>query len=221
MDLGKQLHECINPIYLRDLGIHVNCGKCEYCRKIWLNDWATRLQMQKQISYLTICMTLTYNDDNLPYINGVPALSKDDIQKFFKRVRKETSKLYPNVSYQYFISGEYGSSYLRPHYHLILFVNGNRPNVTKYDIQTICLHKWQKGYIKFEDNDNISIKYLAKYIGKTTGISEYAQNNNLPLPFVLMSRRPAIGAKYLEIDFGKYFEYHFKSLDIFCYCLEI
>lgn len=218
-DIGKQLHECINPVWIKEQRMFVNCGKCEYCHKIWVNDWATRLQMQKEMSYLTLCMTLTYNNENLSVKNGVPTLSKDDVQKFFKRVRKQTNKLYPDVSYQYYISGEYGSTYLRPHYHLILFVNGDNLNVSKYDIQTICLDKWQKGYIKFEENDNISVRYLAKYIGKTTGISEYAENHDIPLPFVLMSRRPAIAAKYLEMDFGKNFEYHFKSLEHSKICL--
>ncbi len=219
IDIGKQLHQCINPIYLKSERLFVNCGKCEYCRKLWLSDWATRLTMQRELSYLTICMTLTYNDENLPLKNGIPSLSKSDVQKFFKRLRKETTKLYPNVSYQYFISGEYGSSYLRPHYHLILYINGDNLTLTKYDIQTICLDKWKKGYINFQDTDAISIKYLAKYIGKTTGISDYAESNDLPLPFVLMSRRPAIGAKYLEINGGKNFEYHFKSLEHSNICL--
>ena len=192
--------------------MEVNCGKCEYCRKLWINDWATRLQMQKQMSYLTLCMTLTYNQENLPISeNGCPTLSKDDIQKFFKRVRKTISKDYKDVSIQYFISGEYGSSYLRPHYHLILYINTNNKSYTKYDFQTICLDKWKKGYIDFKPTSNLSVRYLAKYMGKTTGVSEYAESNNLPLPFILMSRRPAIGAKYLEI--GNNFEQHFKSLE--------
>lgn len=213
MILENQLHSCVNPIWLKKERMFVGCGKCEFCRKKWIGDWATRLMMQKQMSYLTICMTLTYNDDNLPYINNIPSLSKEDIQKFFKRVRKETNKLYPDVKYQYFITGEYGSSFLRPHYHLILFVNTDNNKITKYDIQTICLDKWKKGYIQFMESNGISIKYLAKYIGKTTGISDYAIENGVPLPFLLVSRNPAIASGYLTKNFGENFEYHFKSLE--------
>lgn len=207
-----ELIECLNPIYVRKQHKSFPCGKCAYCRSVWLNDWATRLQMQKELSQYTICCTLTYNSENLPHSeNGVPTLSKDDIQKFFKRVRKELSKSYADCSIQYFISGEYGSSFLRPHYHLILFVNTENIGYTQYDFQTVLLNKWRKGFIQFMPNNNLSLGYLAKYIGKTTGISEYAETNNIPLPFVLMSRNPAIGSKYLEK--GNNFEYHFSSLE--------
>ncbi len=210
MKILDQLNQCVNPIWLKKERIFVNCGKCEFCRKLWRNDWAKRIEIQKQLSYLTLSITLTYNDENLPLYNGVPSLDKEDIQKFFKRLRKESTKLFPDVSYQYFIAGEYGSSYLRPHYHLILFVNTNNHNYTKYDFQTICLNKWNKGYVYFGEVNYVSIKYLAKYIGKTTGISEHADKHGIPHPFVLMSRRPAIASKYLEKDNN--FEYHFKSL---------
>lgn len=210
MDIAKDIHECLNPIYIKDLRMFVNCGKCEYCHKIWVNDWATRLQVQKQLSYLTIPMTLTYDDEHLPYINGVPSLCKEDVQKFFKRLRKYLNTYYKDVSIQYFISGEYGSTFLRPHYHLILFVNTLNNTYTKYDFQTACLQRWKKGFIQFMGTDNLSIRYLAKYIGKTTGISDYAHQHGVPLPFVLCSRRPAIGAKYLELD--GVFERHFKGL---------
>lgn len=205
------LTECINPIYIRSQHKHFPCGKCEYCRKVWLNDWSTRLCMQKELSQYTICCTLTYNDAHLKYVNGVPALSKDDIQKFFKRFRKTLNKDYPDCSVQYFISGEYGSSFLRPHYHAILFINSKNLGYSHFDFQTIILNKWQQGYVQFQSNNNLSISYLAKYIGKTTGISDYAEANSLPIPFVLMSRNPAIGAKYLEKDNN--FEVHFKSLE--------
>lgn len=205
------VNQCQNPIWLKTERIFVGCGKCEFCRKVWKNEWAKRLEIQKNISYLTLAMTLTYEDEHLPYKNGVPTLSKDDVQKFFKRVRKETSKLYPDVSYQYFISGEYGHRNFRPHFHLILFVNTNNHTYTKYDFQTIALNKWRKGYIYYDEVKRISVKYLAKYIGKSTGISDYADRHGIPKPFVLMSRRPAIANKYLEL--GNNFEYHFKTLE--------
>lgn len=200
---------CENPFYDKKQRKFFNCGKCDYCRKLWLSDWSKRLQMQKELSQYTICATLTYNNEHLPFINGVPSLSKEDIQKFFKRVRKYLSSYYKDCQIQYFISGEYGSSFLRPHYHLIMFVNTDNRSYTQYDFQTIMLDKWQKGFIQFMPNNNMSISYLAKYIGKTTGISEHASQYNLPLPFVLMSRRPAIGAKYLEVNDN--FELHFKN----------
>ena len=55
-------------------------------------------------------MTLTFNNECLP-LDG--SLSKEVIQKYVKRVRKNTDKM------KYYLCGEYGESNMRPHYHVI------------------------------------------------------------------------------------------------------
>ena len=60
-----------------------------------------------------IFLTLTYDDDHLPP-NG--SLVKSDLQKFFKRLRKNSGK-----KMAYFACGEYGEQTARCHYHVILF----------------------------------------------------------------------------------------------------
>ncbi len=59
-------------------------------------------------------ITLTYNNENLPY-GGT--LIKKHLTDFFKRLRKqhEPKKL------RYFACGEYGDKMDRPHYHALLF----------------------------------------------------------------------------------------------------
>ena len=53
--------------------------------------------------------------------NGrVPTLSKDDLQKFFKRLRKNYGK-----KVRYFACGEYGPKHYRPHYHLLFFFDSS------------------------------------------------------------------------------------------------
>ena len=70
-------------------------------------------------------LTLTYNDDNLPSDVG---LHKDDLQRFFKRLRKalDTKKI------RYFACGEYGDTTSRPHYHAIVFGLGLNEIDKKY-----------------------------------------------------------------------------------------
>lgn len=59
------------------------------------------------------CMlNLTYDDDHLPVYGQ---LLKDDLQKFFKRLRKQGYK------FKYVASGEYGDESRRPHFHIALF----------------------------------------------------------------------------------------------------
>lgn len=58
------------------------------------------------------CMlNLTYDDDHLPEHGQ---LWKDDLQRFFKRLRK-------NFKFRYVASGEYGEKTRRPHFHIALF----------------------------------------------------------------------------------------------------
>jgi len=59
------------------------------------------------------CMlNLTYNDDWLPEHGQ---LFKDDLQRFFKRMRKA------GLKFRYVASGEYGDFSRRPHFHIALF----------------------------------------------------------------------------------------------------
>ena len=59
------------------------------------------------------CMlNLTYNDDWIPEHGQ---LVKDDLQRFFKRMRKAGFK------FRYVASGEYGDKTRRPHFHIALF----------------------------------------------------------------------------------------------------
>jgi len=57
-------------------------------------------------------ITLTYDDRNIPEYSG---LRYDDLQKFWKRLRKTYGDL------RYYAVGEYGDETQRPHYHACLF----------------------------------------------------------------------------------------------------
>lgn len=57
-------------------------------------------------------LTLTYDEDHLP-LHG--QLYKEDLQRFFKRLRKNFSK------FRYVAAGEYGDLSRRPHFHIALF----------------------------------------------------------------------------------------------------
>lgn len=50
---------------------------------------------------------------------GIPVLSRRDIILFKKRLRKLLKKFYPDEQVYFYITGEYGPSTYRPHYHFI------------------------------------------------------------------------------------------------------
>ena len=60
-----------------------------------------------------VFITLTYDDEHLPSDYG---LHKDDLQKFFKRLRKDL-----DTKIKYYACGEYGDRFGRPHFHAIIF----------------------------------------------------------------------------------------------------
>jgi len=144
---------CINPIYLEGRGIFP-CGQCRYCRVMRSNNWAMRMMHESNYWDDRVFVTLTYNNEWLPADGN---LDKPELQKFLKRLRKaiEPRKL------KYFACGEYGATYGRPHYHLILFGVG-------YNLcdKIIIERAWQQGYIKLGPVNRKSCKYVSKYVTK-------------------------------------------------------
>ncbi|AYQ58189.1 putative VP4 [Microviridae sp.] len=144
MDLIKHIYaHCFNPVKvkvcnpvtgeveLRD----VPCGKCYHCRITKVNEWCTRMVLESKARKYTYFVTLTYSPRSLhtevfretyPCTNRCNTygkeqpmplvLRKDHLQKFNKRLRKNTG-----IKYKYFACGEYGHKYGRPHYHMIIW----------------------------------------------------------------------------------------------------
>ncbi len=108
--------------------VQVPCGQCVACRLDYSRQWADRCMLELQYHDSAYFVTLTYNDAHVPMSwSSDPAtgeigsrtmtLFKRDFQLFMKRLRKA----FPDDHIRYFMCGEYGSKYFRPHYHAILF----------------------------------------------------------------------------------------------------
>lgn len=118
------------------------CGRCSHCRLKRSREWAIRCVHEAKLYEPTFdnphargsCfITLTYNNDHLPE-HGT--LVKKHFQDFLKRLRKRyvpvcpfKKKLSPDehaawmqqFGIRYYMCGEYGGKYGRPHFHAILF----------------------------------------------------------------------------------------------------
>lgn len=113
------------------------------------------------------CMlNLTYDDEHLPEYGQ---LVKEDLQKFFKRLRKAGYK------FKYVASGEYGEKTRRPHFHIAMFgvdFNNSRSvwgrsssgDVT-YISSSVSTH-WDKGQHLIGALNFESAAYIARYILK-------------------------------------------------------
>ena len=154
-----------------DRQVSLPCGQCIGCRLERSRQWAMRCMHEAQLHENNCFITLTYNDENYPE-NG--SLIKSDFQKFLKKFRKSIAP----ARIRYYMAGEYGTNFGRPHFHACIF---------GYDFHDKKLHQrtssgsliytskeleklWTHGYSSIGDVTFESAAYVARYImQKQTG----------------------------------------------------
>lgn len=163
-----------------------------------------------------------------PGLQRTCSLEKSDFQKFMKRLRRTlynktisdpiTGERIKNPNFQthkcrYYMTGEYGSASMRPHYHCILF-GLNLKDLKPYKRTSLgdwlytseFLQKlWPYGYVVIGDVTPNSCAYVARYCNKKlfNDRSMYDRIGLVP-EYTNMSLKPAIGAnQYSEEIFEK------------------
>jgi hypothetical protein len=191
-----------------DMPVEVPCGQCWSCRLEYSRQWAVRCMHEASLYTDNAFITLTYNNENLPDDHSV---SKEELQKFFKRLRKHVGK-----PFRYFACAEYGEKNNRPHYHAIIFNYGFpdkylHAKTKRGDLlfrSNILEKAWKKGHSLIGDVTFESAAYVARYVmkkrkGKPDQVDKYGKTNsqhyelldketgeihNLTPEFCLMSR---------------------------------
>lgn len=169
--------------------ITVPCGKCLSCLQNKRADWTFRIKEELKHSSSAHFVTLTYDDDNIPWSDHGNTLDKTDLQKWLKRLRINQHRREPDSDkIRYYAVGEYGEKKDRPHYHVILF---NSPNST---IEKDVIKSWTHGSSQIGTVTPASIHYVTGYI-----INRFDDAfKKRQTPFALMSRKPPLGYQYLE-----------------------
>lgn len=209
------------------------CGQCIGCRSSRSSQWATRIMHEAHYSPDNCFLTLTFDDDHLQKREFPESLDVKDVQKFMKRLRKKfgngifygfnNSQFIARNRIRFFQSGEYGSQFGRPHYHVILF-NCDFPDkyFFKYSPSGEKLYRsnileslWPFGHSSIGSLTFQSAQYVAKYItlkhtGKDVGLhyawdldidedtGELCVLSTLKPEFSTMSRRPGIGKDWFD-----------------------
>lgn len=191
----------------------VPCGKCSFCLHKRQNELILRARNEQLSSIKTIFVTLTINNEHLKYgTEKQGRLDYTDIQHFIKRLRS----LYKSrkgciLDFSYLVCGEYGDTFSRPHYHIILFI--------KEDIDIVDFYlnylqpSWQLGFIfprpdRVKETDLLctinSIAYATKYISK------YDERGNIEYPqFIKWSN--GFGKDYVIINKNIFKQYRDKN----------
>lgn len=182
---------------LTGVPIMIPCGECIGCRLSWRRQWALRCLHEKRMYSASVFLTLTYADDHLP---DPPSLSLRDLQLFMKRLRATRP-----AGVRFFGCGEYGETTRRPHYHILLFnVDFPDQRFWKYGDTGEPMYRSATVRRLWEFGDNVlgsvtaqSCAYVAGYMLKKVGPPVEYPPNFLP-EFRVMSRRPGIGASWLD-----------------------
>lgn len=170
----------------------VPCGRCIECRKLRVNSWFIRLQSELRNSSSAHFLTLTYDDENLPYSsNGLMTLDYRDTQLLWKALRYSQ---FSDQKIKYFLAGEYGEQTHRPHYHAIVYNVDDVNNIEK---------AWNKGQIHVGKVEEASIYYTLKYALKSAGkIKKSDPFDDRTIERALMSK--GLGIDYLTDEMVKY-----------------
>lgn len=182
------------------------CGQCVGCRLERSRQWAVRCMHESQMHENNSFVTLTYDDNHVPRDYS---LNYRDYQLFMKRARK----VYGRV--RFYMCGEYGETFGRPHYHACLF--GLRPSDLKEwrksaagfdlyrsaELETL----WPYGSVEVGEVTFESAAYVARYcMTKVTGKAAEAHYEavdgdtgeiyNKTPEFTRMSLKPGIGGTW-------------------------
>lgn len=201
--------------------IDIPCGKCIGCRLEYSRQWAQRIQKEASLYSQNWFLTLTYDPEHLPwidslntetgeYILGNPLVPKH-MTKFMKDLRRYWEHHFKHYGIRFYLAGEYGDKYERPHYHICLmnfpiqeemleFYKHNELGDSIFKCE-IIEKIWGKGQIAIGSLTWQSAAYVARYIiKKQKGPSSeawYHSKGQIP-EFTRMSRRPGIARDWYE-----------------------
>lgn len=205
---------CLAPVTLKrnyrtisgDFTDIVPCGKCHLCLARRRNDWSFRLMKEAGQSKTACFMTLTYEEAPLSF-NGHMSLHRPDLTNFFKKLRHYCPKI-PYIKkdgttgyksdIKYYAVGEYGTNFLRPHYHVIIF---NTPLPLLQKPAKIQKQIWQHGHVDIAPCNIRTVSYVANYL-MSGNFEPERDDDDRVYPFATMSKN--LGLNYLTPAIVKY-----------------
>lgn len=178
----------INGVAFLSDPVDIPCGNCFGCKMDFAKNWTTRAVLEMQDHKYNYFVTLTFDDEHRP-----DAISKRDLQLFFKRLRRS------GVDFRYFACGEYGETTNRPHYHMILFMDSplhlDPIGINAFHSEEIS-DAWSFGLHSVSFAEPGCVAYVAGYVVKKQKDPRIYPDGEAP--FILMSRRPGLGRHYFD-----------------------
>lgn len=179
---------CINPqpLIVQGTTVEVPCHKCWQCKEDRVDDIVGRCIAEQKVSRFTYTVTLTYGGDAIDGKVPLRARLLDfrDVSLYLKRLRKL-------VPVRYVAAGEYGERHGRGHFHLVIFTNGNVPEL---QLEKRINHApWPHGYSYWEEATYQRMRYACAYVLKNID-----QQGTRRERLYGASRFPPLGAEYFR-----------------------
>lgn len=182
------------------------CGQCIECKLERSRQWGVRCMHEASLHDENCFLTLTYDDAHVPL-----SLEYTHFQRFLKRLRFRVG-----VPIRFYMCGEYGERFKRPHFHSLIF--GWRPAdlvlfSTRDDIRlytsSFLSEIWTDGFASVGELTFESACYVARYCTKkVTGPladSHYWRTDlvtgecrEVTPEFGHMSLKPGIGSGWID-----------------------
>jgi len=186
------------------------CGQCRGCRLERSRQWAVRCMHEASLHEHNCFITLTYDNDHCP---SDRSLNYGDYQRFMKRFRKR----FKDSTIRFYMAGEYGEKFERPHFHACIF-GFDFPDKTlwKRTPSGSLIYRsksledlWPFGYSSVGDVTFESAAYVARYVmKKRTGkcIGDHYETTDMETgeikervpEFNRMSLKPGIGYDFYK-----------------------
>lgn len=207
------------PVLMR-----VPCNHCPECMRIKQDEWFFRGVIEylhyKKKGGATYFVTLTYNNESLPYLSitakdsgevyqVVKCFSARHIRNFIKYFRMLLKKNgYEWKGMKYLVCSEFGEKKGRPHYHILLHLPFHIPIRT---LIRLLRQAWPHGYISrskqgFEVVSHKGIRYVMKYISKDMDFfkqSAWFGNDNIDVESELY--KDALPRHWQSMHYGESF----------------
>lgn len=202
----------------------VRCGSCLGCRSDQAREWAIRLTHEAQTHEHAWFITLTYDEESIPQFGS---LDPRDPTLFLKRLRRK----YKGRRLSYYLCGEYGERTQRPHYHAVLCGAPlldrdrlpNRNGSASWVSDTLAT-TWTHGLHEFTNVSYAAAAYVAGYVRKKVRArhdrTRYTRVDpstgeivELQPEYSRMSRRPAIGRRFIERYWRDVYPRDFVTMD--------
>lgn len=234
-------YRVIKPVCF-DIRIELPCKKCIECTRSRAREWSIRCELESQLYKENYFVTLTYNNENVPFNfysvydcetdtylkKRVMTLEKTHTFKFMKLLRQNYKRKFNHDNIRFFMCGEYGTKFERPHYHYILF------NLPIYDLELIGHSKngfplyrsrfleksWKYGFVTIQKYSIETARYTAQYCCKKMSKAEAKLQCREP-EFINMSRNKGIGFQWFAENVDKIYNLKGDFVDSSIYHCDV